>query len=144
MISSTIEAVTRLQVIQTLCLSLSSRLEEDAGMLTIPRNYEYEGQLNGFQEIAADITESVTQMSVAPSDEMVRTAIQELVHKIEWREILSRQDALKHEKYKRDYRGMMLYYRPLGTECACKKVMTWLNDAIQVLKIPVEHLETDD
>lgn len=138
------EAITRLQVIQKLCLSLSSRLKEDAGMLTIPRNYEYEGQLSGFQEIAGDIQESIAHITAAPTDELVQVAIQTLVRKVEGRALLNRQDARKHEKYKNDYRGMMLYYRPLGAESACKKVMTWLDDVIQALDVGIEHLEQDD
>lgn len=137
------EAASRLQIIQSLCLSMSSRLEEDAGAITIPKSYEYEGQLQGFKEIADDTHEAVTSITASPSGETVQAAIQALVRKIEKRKIISQDEYSIHEKYKQDYRGMMLYYRPMGVESACNKVLEWLDDVIQVLHLPIEHLESN-
>jgi len=133
------DAANRLQIIRSLCLSMSTRLEEDAGVITIPKNYEYEGQLQGFREIADDIQEAATSIATAPSWEMVQQATQSLVRKLEGRKITSQQESQSHDKYKRDYRGMSLYYRPLGMESACDKVLEWLEDMIQVFNLSIER-----
>jgi hypothetical protein len=122
---------------------MSTRLEEDAGVITIPKNYEYEGQLLGFREIADDTQEASANITNEPTWETVQAAIQILVRKIENRIVSSQLEVQVHEKYKRDYRGMMLYYRPLGVESACNKVLEWLEDMIQAFSLSVERRKLD-
>jgi hypothetical protein len=127
-----VDVIERLKVIQGLCQDIATRLEDEASVQTIPRNYEYEGRRTALLEIASEISKTMTTLENASDPKVVNENVRALLSQIETRKQHNQGEHERNEEFRHNFRMSSLYFTPKGAIAGCEKALEWLYASLKL------------
>jgi hypothetical protein len=130
------EVIERLRVIQGLCGEIATRLEDEASVQTIPRNFEYEGRRTALLAIAGEIGKTMTDLESISEPEKLGDCIQGLFEQVETRKKLNLEEQERNQEYQNNFRLSGSYFTPRGEVAGCEKTLEWLRESLKSAGFP--------
>ncbi len=134
--NTTTEVIERLRIIESLCVEIATRLEDEASAQTIPRNFEYDGRRNALLEIGVEIGQAMRKLECVTSPEQVDAAVQTLFEHVEQRKLKNAEAQAQNAEYQHNFRMSGLYFTPRGAIAGCDKALEWLRESLKSAGYP--------
>jgi hypothetical protein len=129
--SLSVDVVDRLRMIKGLCREIATRLEDEASVQTIPRNYEYDGRRTALLEIAGEIDIAVSELEKISDPERVHARVRALFAQVEARKQHNLEEQERNKEFQHNFRMSQTYFTPRGAIAGCEKVLEWLREALK-------------